>query len=158
MAKVNVSYSVSAADVAAVITALETIQSKLPFLIRLTKEERIEIIKMGNKSVDFVQEAASVAKSYPQILPFNFDKVEFQKDAELIKVLSDLRFRVDSLSDMLRDTLMEVGSEAMILALQIYAQAQLQKNTPGLESVADRLHDRFKRKKRKSDKVEVKLE
>jgi hypothetical protein len=58
MAFQNVSYVIPAADLTAVLTAIDTINSKLPFLINLTEEERKSLFKMGSKSVDFVQDAA----------------------------------------------------------------------------------------------------
>jgi len=51
----RVSARITPEDVAAVQAAISTIKEKLPFLIGLSKEERVSMLKMGDKSQAFVQ-------------------------------------------------------------------------------------------------------
>jgi hypothetical protein len=141
----NISYNLSQEDVVAVKAALETINQKLPFLINLNKDEVQSLFKLGSKSVDFVQDAASAVENFPSILPPSFDKTEYTKDTSLFKSLNEIKLLVDSLSEKIEDTMMAVGSEAMGASLEVYAYVQTASDrTLGLKSVAEKLKDRFK--------------
>ncbi len=140
----NVSAVIAPADVQAVITLIQKADAMLPFLISLSEEERIELTKLGSKSVDFVGDASETVKAFPQILPPTFDKLEFTKDVDLIKNMLPIYVIVEAFLQKLDDTMMEVGSEAMTKALEVYALVQLQKdNVPGLRGSYDRLKVRF---------------
>jgi hypothetical protein len=146
----NVSYVMPQADIDAVKTAIATINSKMPFLISLTEEERKTLLKMGPKSVDFVQDSFTTTQNFPAIIPVSFNVAEYTKDATLLKILVDLQASIDSLADKVDDTLMAVGSEAMGASLDVYTYVQTSADkTPGLRSVADRLRARFKGQGRK---------
>jgi hypothetical protein len=141
----NISVSLVQADIDAVKTAIATINSKLPFLIMLHPDEKKSLMKLGPKSADFVTDASIAVTSFPNILPPTFDKVEYGKDTALFKVLSEIKFQLDSVVEKIDDTHMAIGSEAMIASLEVYAYVQTARNrTPGLASVADKLKDRFK--------------
>jgi hypothetical protein len=141
----NISASIAQADFDAVKTAIATINSKLPFLITLDSDERQALVKLGPKSADFVNDASAAVSAFPQIVPSSFDKVEYGKDTNLFKALSDIKMLIDSLSEKIDNTFMAVGSEAMMASLEVYAYVQTAKDrTPGLASVADKLKDRFK--------------
>jgi hypothetical protein len=146
MAYSNISATMPQADIDAVKAALSTINQKMPFLINLNVEERKGLMKLGPKSVDFVNDALLAAKNYPTILPSSFNVPEFQKDNDLFKVLSEIKLLADSVCERINDTLTAVGSEAMGEALDVYAYVQRASdaNNPGLKSVADKLRERFK--------------
>jgi hypothetical protein len=152
----NISATVVQADIDAVKAAITTINSKLPFLVTLDAEERKTLFKLGPKSADFVNDASTAVANFPNILPTTFDKTEYSKDTTLFKVLTDIKFLVDSLQEKLDHTYMAVGSEAMVASLEVYAYVQTAADrTPGLQTVADKLKDRFKaqgaRKKEKTN-------
>jgi hypothetical protein len=150
----NISYVIPAADLAAINAAFDTLNAKLPFLITLTKEEHQTLFKMGNKSVDFVQDAAEASKAFPTILPANFSQAEYLKDTDLVKNLVTIKVKLDSLQEKVDDTLMAVGSEAMGSSLEVYSLVQIQADrVPGLKSVADNLKARFKKSKSKQAPV-----
>jgi hypothetical protein len=141
----NISAVVPQADVDAIKAAITTINTKLPFLIALDAQERKELFKLGPKSADFVQDASAAVSSFPNILPPAFDKVEYGKDTALFKVLGDIKIQLDSLCEKLDNTYMAVGSEAMIASLEVYAYVQTATDrTPGLQTVADKLKERFR--------------
>ena len=142
----NISAALSTPDVDAIKAAITTINQKLPFLVNLSSDERKSLYKLGSKSVDFVNDASLAAKNYPTIFPASFNIVEFQKDADLVKALSEVKLLLDSLCERVNDTLTAVGSEAMGESLDVYAYVQRASdaNTPGLKTVADKLKERFK--------------
>jgi len=59
----RISANLSPVDIAAVQEAIVTLKQKLPFLIGLTKEERVSMLKMGDKSRAFVQKTMELVKS-----------------------------------------------------------------------------------------------
>ncbi|TAF73862.1 MAG: hypothetical protein EAZ53_11395 [Bacteroidetes bacterium] len=145
MAYNNISVALPQADVDAIKAALATINSKLPFLINLTNEERKNLLKMGPKSIDFVQSSLRVVNNNASILPASFSAVEFAKDVNVYVPLSEIQLLISSLNEKLNDTAMAVGSEAMRQSLDVYDYVKTaSKRTPGLKSIVDELGQRFK--------------
>jgi hypothetical protein len=58
----RISANLTPEDVAAIQAAILTIKEKLPFLVGLTKEERISMLKLGDKSRAFVQKTMELVK------------------------------------------------------------------------------------------------
>jgi hypothetical protein len=82
MAYSNISATLPAADLTAIKTAITTINTKMPFLVNLSLDEKKGLYKLGPKSADFVSDAALAAQNYPTIFPPTFNTPEFLKDAE----------------------------------------------------------------------------
>jgi hypothetical protein len=93
----RISAALTQADREAVMTAILTLKSKLPFLVDLTADERKALPKMGDKSRAFVTKALEVATQNPDFLPRAFDLDEMRRDVELFEgmypVPSELRSR-----------------------------------------------------------------
>jgi len=140
----NISAQVTAADVAAIKAAVATIQQKLPFLISLTPAERKGHPKAGPNSLSFVENALTASQNNPAILPGSFDAAGFASAVALFAVLTDLNTGVAQLASELDDTRLDVGSQAMDQARQVYDYVKAAvKKTPGLKPVADQLAARF---------------
>ena len=151
----NISAKLTAADLQDIKTALATIETKLPFLIHLTTEERRKLFKMGNKSLAFVNNSLTAAQSNPDILPASFDLNEFSSDYQLAATLSEVHLRLQQLTEKVDDTLMAVSSEAMTSSLTVYDYVKtVAKKTPGLKAIADQLSERFKASRSKAPKVD----
>ena len=77
----RISATLSQADQQAVLSAINTIRQKLPFLIDLSPEERHTLPKMGDKSRGFVSQALDLAS-------LNSDGARvvkhFRRDAKLL--------------------------------------------------------------------------
>lgn len=155
----NISVTLLQEDVNAIKTALATINSKLPFLIGLSSNERRSLYKMGPKSLDFVQESLRIAQNNTDIIPSGFSTAEFAKDTIVVVSLSELSLLVNQLSEKLSDTTLAAGSEAMRSALEVYDYAKTAaKRKPGLKSAVDALSQRFKEqglKKKRASPVAV---
>jgi hypothetical protein len=134
------------ADIDAVKTAIATIAAKMPFLVTLNADEIQSLFKLGHKSADFVQDASQAATNFGNsILPASFNQAEYAKDVALFKALMEIKLLLDSLNEKVDNTYMAVGSEAMTASLEVYAYVQTAADrTPGLQTVADKLKDRFK--------------
>ncbi|MEI1378166.1 hypothetical protein PQG02_09320 [Nostoc sp. UHCC 0926] len=145
MAYQNITASLSPQDIQEVKAALQKVQQKLPFLITLSTEERRKLVKMGDKSLAFVNNSVTAAQSNPEILPATFDVEELVRDYQLAAVLTELLISIQQLTEQVDDTLMAVGSEAMTSSLTVYDYVKTaSKKTPGLKSVAEQLGERFK--------------
>ena len=153
----NITASLSPQDIQEVKAALQKVQQKLPFLITLSAEERRKLVKMGDKSLAFVNNSVTAAQSNPEILPATFDVEELVRDYQLAAVLTELLISIQQLTEQVDDTLMAVGSEAMTSSLTVYDYVKTaSKKTPGLKSVAEQLGERFKAiGKGKSVKISV---
>jgi hypothetical protein len=146
----TISVTMAQADIDAVKAAIATIHSKMPFLVSLAPEERTGLTKLGPKSIDFVQDAFTATVSFPTIFPSSFNQVEFGKDFNLFKALTEIEILLGTLHEKVESTQMAVGSEAMEAGLQVYRHVRASKKAaPGLPDMADRLKERFKRQGKK---------
>ena len=152
----KISATLSDADKQAVLSAIQTIRQKLPFLIDLTPEERHALPKMGDKSRAFVEQALNVAEQNEDILPRSFDVAEMRRDVELITALSPILAAIAQLQELLEDTFLEVGSEAYTAALLVYQYARSAGKGAALDSSLDALSQRFARKSAKAATPPVK--
>ena len=154
MAYQNIPGSLSPQDIQEIKAALQTIQKKLPFLITLSNEERRRLLKMGDKSLAFVNNSVTAAQSNREILPASFDVEELVRDYQLASALTEVLTSIRQLNEQVDDTLLAVGSDAMTSSLTVYDYVKTAaKKTPGLKTVAEQLGERFKAIKNKSPKV-----
>ena len=140
-----------AADKDAIISAIQDINAKAPFLINLTKEERTELPKMGDKSRAFVQAALTLAEEDDSFLPRSFDVAEMRQDEDLYTALAQIATSLTILKEKLDDTMLLIGSDLYVAALEVYAAARRSGNTQGLDQLVDALGQRFARKSKKDD-------
>ena len=145
MAYQNIAATLSPEDIQEIKAALQTVQRKMPFLITLSTEERRKLVKMGDKSLAFVNNSITAAQSNREILPATFDVEELVQDYQLAAALTELLTSMQQLTEQVDDTLMAVGSEAMTSSLTVYDYVKTaSKKTPGLKTVAEQLGERFK--------------
>jgi hypothetical protein len=144
----RISASLSQADQQAVMSAINTIREKLPFLIDLTPEERRSLPRMGDRSRGFVAQALEVATQNTDILPRSFDVSEMRKDVDLLAALSPIMTALAQLNELVDDTFIEVGSEAYTSALLVYQYARAAGKGAALDGALDALGQRFARKSR----------
>ncbi|KAM3099919.1 hypothetical protein ACKFKF_13095 [Phormidesmis sp. 146-12] len=149
----RISTTLTKADREAVMEAIATIKSKLPFLVGLTAEQRQGLPKMGDKSRAFVIKALELATQNPDFLPRAFDLDEMRRDVELFEAMYPIVVALSQLQTLVDDTTMAAGSEAYAAALQVYGYAKASGQGAGLEGVLGELGQRFHRKPRqpKSD-------
>ncbi|MBW4684667.1 MAG: hypothetical protein KME40_06100 [Komarekiella atlantica HA4396-MV6] len=145
MAYQNIAASLSPQDIQEIKAALQTVQQKMPFLITLSTEERRKLVKMGDKSLAFVNNSVTAAQSNREILPSTFNVEELVRDYQLASALTELLISMQQLTEQVDDTLMAVGSEAMTSSLTVYDYVKTaSKKTPGLKTIAEQLGERFK--------------
>lgn len=79
----NISSVLSNEDKEYILTRLNEITAKLPFLVNLTTEERRSLSKMGDKSVAFVTKAMDYASTNPEFV-YNGNDPEVKKAYEIV--------------------------------------------------------------------------
>lgn len=134
------------ADRQAVLDAFQTILAKLPFLVDLTPEDRRELPKMGDKSVAFVRRSVEMAQEGAAYLPGAFDAAEFKNDMALYDALVPFLQKATKLQELLDDTLVLVGSDLYVAALDHYSAAKRSGDTTGLDGLMGELGKRFTRR------------
>jgi hypothetical protein len=150
MADNRIDATLSQADRQDVLDAINTIRTKLPFLIDLTTEERRFLPKMGDKSQAFVTQALTVAEQNPDVLPRSFDVAEMRRDVELAEALRPVMTALTQLQELVEDTYLEIGSEAYTSALMIYSYMRAGGKGAALDEAASQLGQRFARKTKKA--------
>jgi hypothetical protein len=145
----RISTTLMPADREAVMTAISTMRSRLPFLINLTPEERKTLLKLGDRSRAFVLKALELATQNQGFLPKDFDVEEMRKDVTLLSDLYAVKQSLNTLSELVDDSYTAVGNEAYSAALLVYSYAKSSNvGTAGLDNVLDELAVRFARKSR----------
>jgi hypothetical protein len=135
-------------------TKLNEIKTLLkPYAVTLTPAERRNILKMGDKSLAFVEKAYEFAVENPEFVPPFLNMQEFKVDFDdahgLWTVLNDAL----QVHEMIDDTTMVAGSEAYTAALVFYSSIKVaaDKDITGAKAIYEELKKRFPGKKRKSD-------
>ena len=107
-------------QIAAVKTALQTIQTNLPFLIGLTVDERIALpaIDVNNKA--FTEDAINAGINNATLVPSYVSVPNMQNDMTLFTQLDEITALVRQLLEKLEDTQLLAGSEAYVSALTLY--------------------------------------
>jgi len=141
----RISAEVTAANVTAIVTKLTEIKALLPFLLNLTKDERIRLPKLGSNSLAFDEQCKTYMASAPNLVPPFVDPAEVNKDRALRLVLADILREVNKLAEALDDSLLLVGSEIWLADLTFYQTVRqaARRNVLGADAIYDELKERF---------------
>ncbi|GAB3831244.1 hypothetical protein [Hymenobacter jeollabukensis] len=137
---------VAAAKLQKVQAALDVIKTELgPLLISLTPDERKSMLRMGDKTVAFVQKTTDYATTNPGFVPAFVSLDELKQDAAGLAALAPILRQLEQLSLDTDSTLMVAGSEAYTNALTIYNYIKFQANNhqQGAQAAFDDLKSRF---------------
>ena len=132
------------ADITSKLNAVNALLAKY-LLFNLTPSDRLELSKMGDKTIAFVNKALEYAESNPTLVPAYLDMAEAKKDYALSQDLNTILKIVSTLERALEDTTMVAGSEAYNAALVFYnsVKGASRVNVPGSEAVYNDLQQRF---------------
>jgi hypothetical protein len=141
----RVSASMSADDIAAITTAIQTIQSKLPFLVGLSDADRMALPKMGDKSSAFHDKAAGYMDSNPDFLPGYVKADEVAKDQALRGQMLEFYPQLSTLFRSIEDTLMVINSELYMADLAYYQNVReaASRGIAGAQAIYNDLSVRF---------------
>jgi len=108
-------------DEQGIMTAIETIRQKLPFLLNLTPAERKGLAKLGDKSRAFVLKAVDVATQNPEALPRSHSVQDVRNIADVFRSMFSIRLALQQLYKQVDDTTTKIGSDAYAVARTVYA-------------------------------------
>ena len=127
-------------------SALETIKTALsPYLTELGPTERRFLPKMGDRSEPFVSKALSYLQANPQYAPSFLDVDHYGLNLVTIEVLRSFLGPLKQLTDMVSDSEMQSGSDALNFALVAYEafKTAAKRNQPGAAIIVEELSARF---------------
>ncbi len=141
----RVSAELTATNKTAILTKITEIKALMPFLLNLTKDERIQLPKLGAASLAFDEQCKSYMTSAPNLVPPFVSVVEVDKDRALRLALADILREVGKLYEMVDDTHLLVGSEIWLADLSFYQTVRqaARRDVAGADSVYDELKVRF---------------
>lgn len=141
-----ISIQIPESDVKQVLEYLGKIQEILkPYLIALSPDERQKMLKMGDKTVSFVEKTLDYVRSNPEFVPAYMNVLEFEKDATAVKNLNVMLNPIMQLEQGIDDTEMLAGSEAYTASLIYYNSVKqaTKNNVPNAAAIYDDLSKRF---------------
>ncbi|MFA5420232.1 MAG: hypothetical protein WC341_17395 [Bacteroidales bacterium] len=122
------------------------LKGMLPFLIKLSNEERdgMQMMKDGRKP--FTKKAFDFADNEPEVNPGAALVEGARKDYALFEALEMVELELNRLTEMVHDTRQTAGSEAYSVALIIKKKANLANDmgVPGMKTIVDELAKLFK--------------
>lgn len=143
--KVNKNETLTEAQLTSINDSLNTINNHLDFLVGISPNETQRIMKMGNKSRSFVEDAIKIGIDNPGMLPRTLDPKMLGCKLALTGQLRDIHRTVSQLNERLSDTLMVAGGELFDDARFIYKLTKTKVKPKGLVEVTDKIGQRFAR-------------
>jgi hypothetical protein len=116
-----------------------------PYLVAVSAEERKQMLKMGDKSVNFVEKVADYVETNPEFVPSYMKADIFEGHRRTSEDLTILLRPIEQLLQSLSDTQMIAGSEAYSAALIYYnaVKQAVKNNIPNAETIYEDLSKRF---------------
>jgi hypothetical protein len=148
-----ISMNLDASQWATVDGALDTLEQTLAGMASLTPDQRMRLIKMGDKSEAFCRQAVDVMGENPAILPRNLDMAEVRRDLATHDALRPRLVRLTRLLEKANDTDLALGSDVMSAALEGYAFLKIAGKGEGLHGLRKVLSQRFDNSGRKTEAV-----
>ena len=141
----RVSASLTDADITAIQAAITTIRSKLPFLVSVSNQERLEMPKLGDKTMGFEEKCAAYMASNPEFLPGYVQIAEVTKDRALLARFMQFWTHLTTLCEEVSDTKLVIGSEIYMADLGYYGNARqgAKRGLPGADTIFNDLRARF---------------
>jgi hypothetical protein len=129
-------------------TAITTLNTVLkPQLVQLGPQSRMELAKMGDKTIGFVSKTLEHARNNPDLTPRYFNLDDADIDFHAVTILREFSGSLGTLSEMLQDTMTLSGSEAYTASLAFYNSVKnaAKDEQPGAKLIYDDLKARFPR-------------
>lgn len=145
----------------AILSAVRVLRDELkPQLVSATPQERRRLVKFGDASVGFVQNAVKNGRSLSAIIPACVDIDHMSDIVNEVNMLGTIQTELAEINEALNDTIMIRGSEAMKVALAIYNGAKLaaRMKVPGSRKAVADMSARFSRTVKSSANDELAVE
>ena len=143
----NLSHSttMTEAQIDAVKAAMETIKKNMPFLHRLSADERSKLQPISVENRIFIENTIHVLVNNPDKQPEGFNVKKKQKAMALYHQLEDLRIAVNLLAKRISDTQLLVGNESYEAALKGYQHVEnlTQTGFSDIDAIYELLHTSY---------------
>lgn len=135
----------TAQDITDINAAIQTIRTKLPFLISISNQERKEMAKLGDKSMGFDEKCAAYIGSNPEFLPGFVETAEVNKDRALRGRIMEFFPNLQTLCESVDDTLMVVNGDLWMADLAYYQSVRqaAKRGRAGADTIYNDLRTRF---------------
>ncbi len=134
-----------------VIATLGQLEQQMPFLIGLSREDRLRLAKVGNLTRAFVDDALATAVANPGIVPRSVDLDSMQARANTLDNLGEVKRALQQLLEKVADTETRLGSDLYAVTRSVYSVMKTPATVPGLNDQKARLAQRFAKKARRPD-------
>ncbi len=116
-----ISIEITPEDQAAIEAAIKVLEEKLmPYLTALTPTQRLELPKMSDKTLPFVEKVREYFNTAPEFIPAYVKVDEFNKDFAANGLLTIFFRRLSNITGGLNDTMLLTGSECYKPSLAYY--------------------------------------
>ncbi|MDR1660969.1 MAG: hypothetical protein LBR95_00850 [Azoarcus sp.] len=121
------------------------LQQIQPYAVTLSARERQSMLKMGDKSLAFVEKTNELAHKNPDLTPAYINMSEFDIDLAGARALLGVSNQLQRVTQLLGDTSMAAGNEAFQSALAFYNSLReaAKANVEGAKTLYTELKDRF---------------
>ncbi|MGE5604128.1 MAG: hypothetical protein ACM3YE_00365 [Bacteroidota bacterium] len=151
-----ISFNIPEADLAEIKSCIATLQTKLmPHLIKLSPDERQELLKMGDKTVSFVQKTLEYCKNNPDLVPPFINVDELAVDVAAVETIRSIYQPMLQMTDSLSDTMALSGSESFSTSLMFYSAIKnaMRQNIQKAETIHNDLSARFPGRSRREQQA-----
>lgn len=124
---------------------IDELSDLLPFLLSLTDDQRQGGLKLGDKSLGFLEKTKDFSTQNPEFIPKYADMAEMLRDATVSSKGLTLARKLNVLRLKLEDTATIAGIEAFSAALMYYhaVKTAAKQGAPGAQAIYDDLKKRF---------------
>jgi len=138
--------------------AIKSARTGMPFLIKLSEDDRAAIAKLDDKRKPFVEKSFEFAARNSELDPGSGILEAAPRDIELYSFLASVQNDLEQLLEMVTDTKQLAGSEAYEVARIIYMKAKMNERLeiPGSKAIVDELGKLFKQNGSTAKESEVK--
>jgi len=123
-----------------------------PYSVILTADDRASVLKVGDKSFNFIEKVFEYSKTNPEFVPSYLNKSDFGIDVKDAGGHVAIVTLLNQLYNYFDDTKLAARSEAYSAALYYYGNVQqaASVNLPGAKAIYDELKQYFPGKNTKS--------
>jgi len=138
-----------------ILKTLQDLKDLMPDLIQLNEKAKSRLAKLSRKRWEFVLHTHLYAEQNPELLPAYMDINHYQRTLQAIETLNRIQAALLPICNMVKDTLMQVRSEAYQAALLFYRSVKdaLLFNIPHAEEACNDLAYHFKRRNRNNQGI-----
>ncbi len=125
----------------------EAIALVKPHSVIMTAEERGSVLKVGDKTFNFILKVSEYVKTNPEFVPSYLNVADLEKDMKDAGGHVAIVSLINQLSNYFDDTKLAARSEAYSAALYYYGSVQqaASVNLPGAKAIYDELKEYFPR-------------